>query len=163
VATIGKNRISFASLRSINLTKQQSAPGNERSALYRVPEAARLLSISAPTLKLWIRRGTVHSIKTPGGHHRIPQGEIDRLAERQSPSAGARRARSLEAISGRNKLLGKVSSLKFGGLLAQVTIAVGDQSLTAIITRDACKALGLKVGMRAYGLIKATEVMVIRA
>jgi molybdopterin-binding protein len=146
------------------LTKSRSALGDGSSALYRVPEAARLLSISAPTLKLWIRRGTVHSIKTPGGHHRIPQGEIDRLAGKgRSPSAGVPRARSLEAISGRNKLLGKVSGLKFGGLLAQVTIAIGDQALTAIITRDACKALGLKVGVPAYGLIKATEVMVIRA
>jgi molybdopterin-binding protein len=145
------------------LIKPRRAPKNGGSALCRVPEAARQLSISAPTLKLWIRSGKVRSIKTPGGHHRIPQGEIDRLAGRRRPTAGRSRARSLEAISGRNKLLGKVSSIKLGDLLAQVTIAIGDQSLTAIITRDACKALGLKVGSAAYGLIKATEVMVIRA
>jgi molybdopterin-binding protein len=146
------------------LTKQRRAPKNDASALYRVPEAARQLSISAPTLKLWIRSGKVHSIRTPGGHHRIPRDEIDRLAGRRRPLAGRdSRARSLEAISGRNKLLGKVSSIKLGDLLAQVTIAIGDQSLTAIITRDACKALGLRVGTSAYGLIKATEVMVIRA
>ena len=144
------------------MTKQNSAPRNDR-ALYRVSEAARLLSISAPTLKLWVREGTIRSIKTPGGHHRIPQGEIDRLAGRPRASRGeASQARPLEAISGRNKLLGTISSIKLGGLLAQVTIAIGDQSLTAIITRDSCKALSLKVGMPAYGLIKATEVMVIR-
>jgi molybdopterin-binding protein len=144
------------------LTKQ-SPPLRNDQALYRVPEAARQLSISAPTLKLWIRRGTVRSIKTPGGHHRIPQGEIDRLAGRRPVSrAEASRTRPLDAISGRNKLLGTISSIKLGGLLAQVTIAIGDQSLTAIITRDSCKALSLKVGMPAYGLIKATEVMVIR-
>ncbi len=146
------------------MTKPRGPAKNDDSALYRVPEAARQLSISAPTLKLWIRSGKVRSIKTPGGHHRIPQGEIDRLAGRRRPPAGSfSSARSLEAISGRNKLLGKVSSIKLGDLLAQVTIAIGDQSLTAIITRDACKALGLKVGTAAYGLIKATEVMVIRA
>lgn len=146
------------------MTKQKRASKNEASALYRVPEAARRLSISTPTLKLWIRSGKVRSITTPGGHHRIPQGEIDRLAGNRRPPVGSiSRARSLEAISGRNKLLGKVSSIKFGDLLAQVTIAIGDQSLTAIITRDACRALGLKAGMAAYGLIKATEVMVIRA
>ena len=146
------------------MTKARRASKNDRSALYRVPEAARQLSISAPTLKLWIRSGKVHSIKTPGGHHRIPQGEIDRLAGFRRPPVGKTlRARSLEAISGRNKLLGKVSGIKLGDLLAQVTIAIGDQSLTAIITRDACRALGLKVGTAAYGLIKATEVMVIRA
>jgi molybdopterin-binding protein len=144
------------------LTKQTTAPKTDQ-ALYRVPEAARQLSISAPTLKLWIRRGTIRSLKTPGGHHRIPQGEIDRLAGRRRPSrADVLRAKPLEAISGRNKLLGVVSGIKMGGLLAQVTIAIGDQFLTAIITRDSCRALGLKVGMSAYGLIKATEVMVIR-
>jgi len=146
------------------LTKPRPAPRNDASALYRVPDAARQLSISAPTLKLWIRSGKIRSIKTPGGHHRIPQGEIDRLAGRRRPPVGSvSRARSLEAISGRNKLLGRISSIKLGDLLAQVTIAIGDQSLTAIITRDACRALGLKVGRAAYGLIKATEVMVIRA
>jgi molybdopterin-binding protein len=144
------------------LTKQNTASKTEL-ALYRVPEAARLLSISAPTLKLWVRRGTIHSIKTPGGHHRIPQGELDRIAGRPRTSRSeASRAQPLEAISGRNKLLGTISSIKTGGLLAQVTIAIGDQSLTAIITRDSCRALSLKVGMPAYGLIKATEVMVIR-
>ncbi len=35
--------------------------------------------------------------------------------------------------------------------------------LTAIITKSAVKQLGLKHGSPAYALIKATEVMVIRA
>jgi len=68
----------------------------------------------------------------------------------------------LEAISGRNKLLGTITEVKFEGLLAQVRINVGGQSITSIITRDACVELGLKKGVRAFALIKATEVMVIR-
>jgi molybdopterin-binding protein len=143
------------------LARQRDTPDDQ--ALVRVPEAARQLSISAPTLKLWIRSGKIHSIRTPGGHHRIPVAEIDRLAGRRRPARGdGLRLRPLDAISGRNKLLGTISSVKIQGLLAQVTIAIGDQSLTAIITRDSCKALGLKIGMPAYGLIKATEVMIIR-
>jgi molybdopterin-binding protein len=55
-----------------------------------------------------------------------------------------------------------VSDVKYEGLLAQVTISLGAQSITSIITRDACEELGLKKGVRAYALIKATEVMVIR-
>ena len=57
---------------------------------------------------------------------------------------------------------GTVSEVKYEGLLAQVTINVGGQSVTSIITRDACDALGLKKGVRAFALIKSTEVMVIR-
>jgi len=126
-------------------------------------DAAKLMGVSYPTLKNWIYKGTVRSVKTPGGHHRIPQSEIERLTESKKPRSRGRGSRSaLDAISGRNKLLGTVTAVKFEGLLAQVTISLGNHSITSIITRDACEELGLKRGSRAYALIKATEVMVIR-
>ena len=129
--------------------------------LLRPQDAARLISVSYHTLKQWIYKGKIQSITTPGGHHRIPRSEVDRL------SKGAQRVRrnrtgGLESISARNKLLGTVSEVKYEGLLAQVTINVGGQFITSIITRDACEALGLKKGVRAFALIKSTEVMVIR-
>ncbi|MEK6299108.1 MAG: helix-turn-helix transcriptional regulator [Acidobacteriota bacterium] len=126
-------------------------------------EAARLIGVSYPTLKSWIYKGTVHSVLTPGGHHRIPRSEIDRLTQSTKARVTPKGKQSpLGAISGRNKLLGTVTEVKFEGLLAQVTISLGTQSITSIITRDACEELGLKKGARAYALIKATEVMVIR-
>jgi molybdate transport system regulatory protein len=70
---------------------------------------------------------------------------------------------SLDAISGRNKLLGTVTRIRESGLLAEVTLRVADQTLTAIITRAAVNQLGLKSGSPAYALVKATEVMIIRA
>ena len=42
-------------------------------------EAANILGISYPTLKQWIYRGKIKTAKTPGGHHRVPESEIDRL------------------------------------------------------------------------------------
>jgi molybdopterin-binding protein len=126
-------------------------------------DAARLIGVSYPTLKTWFYKGTLESVLTPGGHHRIPQSEIDRLTRTKKPRSTARGKQSpLSAISGRNKLLGTVTEVKFEGLLAQVTISIGNQSITSIITRDACEELGLKQGSRAYALIKATEVMMIR-
>jgi molybdopterin-binding protein len=126
-------------------------------------DAARLIGVSYPTLKQWIYNDKIRSVKTPGGHHRIPSSEVDRLTESRQPLASNRKKPAgLDAISGRNKLIGTVSEVKFEGLLAQVTINVGGQSITSIITRDACLALGLKKGVRAFALIKATEVMVIR-
>jgi len=68
----------------------------------------------------------------------------------------------LDAISGRNKLQGVISELRYEGLLAQVKIDIGGQAITSIITSDASRALGLKKGVSVYALIKATEVMVIR-
>lgn len=126
-------------------------------------DAAKLIGVSYPTLKQWIYNDKVHSVKTPGGHHRIPRSEVDRITgATQHISPKRKKPDGLDAISGRNKLLGTVSEVKFEGLLAQVTIKVGEQSITSIITRDACLGLGLKKGVRAFALIKATEVMVIR-
>jgi len=65
-------------------------------------------------------------------------------------------------ISGRNQLIGRVVALKFSGLLAQVTLAIGEQHITSIITADAAKELRLKPGDRAAALIKSTEVMILR-
>jgi molybdopterin-binding protein len=121
-------------------------------------EAADLLGVSYQTVKQWIYRKRLRSVRTPGGHHRIPRSEIARLAG--SPS---RSIAGLESISGRNKLLGEVLRVRESGLLAEVTLDVGGQKLTAIITKTAVRELGLKVGCPAYALMKATEVMIIRA
>lgn len=118
------------------------------------------MSVSYPTLKQWIYNGKVHSVRTPGGHHRIPRSEIERFST--TTRAKRKRPGGLEAISGRNKLLGTVTEVQYEGLLAQVTMNVGGQLITSIITRDACQELDLKKGARAFALIKATEVMVIR-
>ena len=129
--------------------------------LLRLHEAARLAGVSYPTLKQWIYKGKIKSVKTAGGHHRIPKSEIDRLS-----GAGRRRTRKkpvgLEAISGRNKLFGKVIEVRYEGLLAQVGIEIGGQTITSIITSDAARDLGLKKGVSVYALVKSTEVMVIR-
>jgi molybdopterin-binding protein len=126
-------------------------------------EAAGVLGISYPTLKQWIYRKKIRTAKTPGGHHRVPESEIDRLL----PSKLARgdiasRRGSFRRISGRNQLIGRVLEVKFGGLLAQITLAIGEQHITAIITADAARELRLKPGERAAALVKATEVMILR-
>jgi molybdopterin-binding protein len=131
--------------------------------LLKPAEAARLAGVSYPTLKQWIYSGKVRSTKTAGGHHRIARSEIERV----KGAVGAKRARGrrpvgLEAISGRNKLRGTITDVRYEGLLVQVTIDVGGQAITSIITSDAARSLGLKEGVPVYALIKATEVMVIR-
>lgn len=48
------------------------------------------------------------------------------------------------------------------GLLAQVRLRVGDQTLNAVITADAVRALKLKRGDDAMAIIKSTEMMIAR-
>jgi molybdopterin-binding protein len=129
--------------------------------LLRLHEAARLAGVSYPTVKQWIYRGKIKSVKTAGGHHRIPRSEIERLSGR-GRQAPKRKPLGLDAISGRNKLFGKITDIRYDGLLAQVSIDVGGQAITSIITSDAARDLGLKAGVSVHALVKATEVMVIR-
>ena len=136
--------------------------------LLTVRQASARLGVAYSTLKQWIYKGSVRTVRTEGGHHRIRDTEIDRLlAQREmTPRRPGRRSRSsgvLVALSGRNRLTGIVEEVRRDGLLAQVRLRVGDQSLTAIITRDAVDELRLKRGDEATAIIKATEVMVGRA
>ncbi|HVS74129.1 MAG TPA: helix-turn-helix transcriptional regulator [Candidatus Acidoferrales bacterium] len=126
-------------------------------------EAARILGISYPTLKQWIYRAKIRTAKTPGGHHRVPESEIDRLLPKKLERGDFKKRRGdFRRISGRNQLIGRVREVKFDGLLAQVRIAIGEQTITAIITADAARELRLKPGDRAAALVKATEVMILR-
>jgi molybdopterin-binding protein len=126
-------------------------------------EAANILGISYPTLKQWIYRRKLKTVKTPGGHHRVPESEIDRLIPKslQRGEIEMRRG-NFRKISGRNQLMGRVLEIKYDGLLAQVTLAIGEQHITSIITADAARELRLEVGERAAALIKSTEVMILR-
>lgn len=120
-------------------------------------QAADKIGISYPALKHWILAGRIRTVKTPGGHHRIPVEALNEFLPVAAPAlahAGAPR------ISGRNQLLGSVLEVTIEGLLAKVVLAVGEQRVTAIITADAVRELALKPGDQAVALIKATEVMI---
>jgi molybdopterin-binding protein len=136
-------------------------------ALRTVREAAGQLGIGYSTLKLWIHQGYARSTTTAGGHHRLSEAEIDRLAAQQrSPSSkpALRRdgATYLDGLSARNRLRGFVEEVRIDGLLGQVRLRIGDQRLTAVITRDAIEALRLRRGDDAYAIVKSTEVMIAR-
>ena len=134
------------------------------SDLLKPIEAARLAGVSYPTLKQWIYAGKIRSTRTAGGHHRIARSEIERVTGAAKSKATKRsKPVGLEAISGRNKLLGTIIDIRYEGLLVQVTMDIGGQEITSIITSDAARSLGLRKGTPVYALIKATEVMVIRA
>jgi len=63
-------------------------------------------------------------------------------------------------ISARNQLNGKVTDIKLGNVMAEVTLKVGDNEVVAAVTRASVERLGLKVGDQATAIIKATEVMI---
>ena len=65
-------------------------------------------------------------------------------------------------ISARNVLKGTITDVEIGAVSGVVSIKVGETALTSIITMEAIHDLGLKKGMTAYAVIKASHVMFAR-
>ena len=64
-------------------------------------------------------------------------------------------------LSARNQLAGRVSGLRLGGVMAEVTIDLGaGKSVVSVITRASAEALALKDGDDVVAVIKATEIIV---
>ncbi len=125
-------------------------------------DAAIRLGISYPTLKQWIYSGKLRTVRTPGGHHRIPEQELERFIPRTEIKSGPEGRRNFRRISGRNQLVGKVLEVKVDGLMAQVRLSIAGQVITSIITAEAVAEMALKKGDIAAALIKSTEVMIVR-
>jgi molybdopterin-binding protein len=126
------------------------------------------MGIGYSTLKQWIHQGKVRTTQTAGGHHRLSEAEIDRMLARHTPSAPAQSRRPdrptgfIVALSGRNRLRGFVEEVRIDGLLGQVRLRIGDQTLTAVITVDALSELKLRRGDSAMAIVKSTDVMIAR-
>jgi len=134
-----------------------------RLTLLSPRDAAKILGISYPTLKQWIYKKKLRTVKTAGGHHRIPEPELDQFLHRVSARRPvSERRENFRRISGRNQLVGRVTEIKVDGLMAQVSLSFGGQHITSIITADAVREMRLKVGETAAALVKSTEVMIVR-
>ena len=124
-------------------------------------EAAIRLGISYPTIKQWLYHDKIKATRTPGGHYRIDEAELDSLLhEAKRPETPKREM--MRTVSGRNQLVGRLIEIQYDGLLAQVKLSIGGQILTSIITAEAARELRLEVGDTVAALVKSTEVMVLR-
>ncbi len=133
-----------------------------RPDLLQLRDAALQLGISFPTIKQWIYKKKIRSLQTAGGHHRIPQAEIDRLLFRTRGQTQKERADVIRHVSGRNQLVGRIEAVRISGLMAEIEISIGGQKITSVITSRSAREMQLKPGQTAAALIKATEVMILR-
>lgn len=124
-------------------------------------EAALRLGISYPTIKQWLYHGKIKAVKTPGGHYRIPEAELDGLLHKAKHPDTPKR-QMMRTLSGRNQLVGRIVEIKIDGLLAQVKLSIGGQIINSIITAEAVREMQLQTGETVAALIKSTEVMVLR-
>jgi molybdopterin-binding protein len=145
------------STRGTQLTSREDA-----DPLLKLRDAALELQVSFPTIKQWIYKKKIRSVRTAGGHHRIPQSEVDRLLYRTRGKTEPERRLVIRRVSGRNQLVGRIDAVRISGLMAEVKISIGEQQITSIITASSAREMNLKPGQTAAALIKATEVMILR-
>ena len=68
---------------------------------------------------------------------------------------------SMKEWSARNQLKGKIKKVVHGAVNSEITIELpGGIEITSIITKSSAERLGLKEGVEAYAVIKATSVMI---
>jgi molybdopterin-binding protein len=131
--------------------------------LFSPREAAQILGVSYPTLKAWIYKRKIRSVKTAGGHHRVPESQLDKFLHQAGEHREvASRRTGFRKVSGRNQLIGRVTDIKISGLMAQVSLSIGGQHITSIVTADAVCEMRLKKGETVAALVKSTEVMILR-
>ena len=128
--------------------------------LLNTEEAARLLHLNVKRVQALARSGQIPSVRQ-GRKWLFPKDKLLQSLKgtgatpRRVPTAGP----GLD-ISARNQLRGRVARIVIDGLMAEVEIRIGDQLLTAVITRNSAERLGLAEGDDVAALVKATEVMV---
>ncbi len=64
-------------------------------------------------------------------------------------------------ISARNSLKGKITAIKKGAVMAQITVDIrGGNHVSSAIFVDSVEDLKLKVGDSVFAVIKSTDVMI---
>lgn len=125
----------------------------------KIGQAAELLDVSIETVRRWAADGRLAATRSTGGQRRIALTEISRLLE-QRRGAGQGMARPIVAQSARNRFSGIVTRIESDRVAAVVEVQCGPHRLVSLMTAEAVKDLGLRVGDEAVCAIKATNVVV---
>jgi molybdopterin-binding protein len=85
----------------------------------------------------------------------VPASEVARLL-----AARRDKQRPVAAGSARNRFQGVITSVQKDTIVATVEILAGPHRVVALTTREAVDELGLRPGMDAVAVVKATNVIV---
>jgi molybdopterin-binding protein len=124
---------------------------------YRISQAARLLGVSADTVRRWADSGRLPVTRDGGGRRWIEGAELARFAatvtEDSEPGATT-------GHSARNRLVGIVTKVTKDGVMAQVEMQAGPFRIVSLLSREAADELQLAPGTMAVASVKATNVTV---
>ena len=116
------------------------------TATLSIGEAAQALGLSVDTLRRWEAHGRAR-FQRVGGKRRMEATEVARLLRERQPAGRS---------SARNRLTGIVIAVQRDGVMAQVELACGPFRVVSLMSREAADELGLRPGVRADAVVKAT-------
>ena len=124
---------------------------------FRLSEAARLLGVSDDTVRRWVRGGQLTSTEDAAGRKVVDGAALavfsrSQAAELQDPSSVGR--------SARNRFVGLVTEVITDKVMAQVELQCGGHRVVSLISSEAVRELGLRPGVLAVAVVKATTVLV---
>ncbi|HKW68995.1 MAG TPA: TOBE domain-containing protein [Candidatus Dormibacteraeota bacterium] len=123
---------------------------------YRLGQAAKMLGVSVDTVRRMVDDGRLVAIRTAGGQRLIDGESLATLARPRRESKRQEPAKH----SARNRFPGIVTRVIKDRVAAQVEIQAGPHRLVSLLTREAVDDLGLKPGVQAIAVVKATNVSV---
>ena len=116
----------------------------------RIGEVAKAVGVSVDTLRRWEADGRV-TFERNGNQRVLP---VDRLATLMTTASGPRTS------SARNRMTGTVIAVERDGVMAKVEMICGDYRIVSLMSREAADELGLKPGVPATAVVKATNVII---
>jgi molybdopterin-binding protein len=127
------------------------------SARLRVGQAAEMLGVSVETLRRWETEGRVRMERSDGGQRLVGIDEVSRILDERRQVAIDR---PIVAQSARNRFAGVITRIEADRVAAVVEIIAGPHRLVSLMTAEAVRELGLKVGDEAVAVVKSTNVIV---
>ncbi|GAA5151561.1 MULTISPECIES: TOBE domain-containing protein [Amycolatopsis] len=124
---------------------------------FRFSEAAALLGVSDDTIRRWVRAGQLSSSVDASGRKVVDGAELAAFAREQAagpddPSGVGR--------SARNRFVGLVTEVVVDKVMAQVELQCGPHRVVSLMSAEAVRELGLRPGVLAVAVVKATTVVV---
>ncbi|MDV6014379.1 TOBE domain-containing protein [Haloechinothrix sp. LS1_15] len=126
---------------------------------FRFAEAAKVLGVSDDTIRRWVRSGQLPSDVDSAGRKVIDGAELAAFARRAARREGAGGDTAISR-SARNQFEGLVTEVRADGVMAQVEIQAGPHRVVSLMSAEAVAELGLRPGVLAVAVVKATTVVV---
>jgi molybdopterin-binding protein len=130
------------------VSAQPPEPGIEN--LIQIGAAATALGVSIDTLRRWERSGRV-SFERRGNRRYMSSVELSKLLHERGATGQS---------SARNHFPGVVVGVKRDEVMAQIDMVCGPFRVVSLMSREAADDLGLKPGVTATAVVKATNVIV---